>query len=781
MLQLAALILPALLAATHERFSSPPIDRRALVTRHNVIRTAFDPDRPLQVGNGRFAFGMDITGLQSFVPFNTMSDWGWNSLPLPPGTRIEDYREQEWDTHGRPVPYPMPDPQHPAISSWLAGNPHRINLGRIGLVLLTKEGTAATEADVKNPRQELDLWNGIVTSHFELDGQPVTVLTACHPQQDAVAARIESPLLNSGRLFVFLDVPGDDGAQFASQVGDWAHPDSLRLEAHAGQGSAKFLRRLNESEYAVSLSWKGDAELTSGKNAAPSPMKILSARYGSPQKWVDVTELLEKDAQDGVNEVKVGNTLAGDPAIGQGKSLRVTYSIGDRTVTVEHPENDVFRLNSFVSAKGYTLRPRTPNGSFSFVCQFSPGKSAANPDADATFSANRRAWPAFWRSGGAIDLSGSTDPRWNELERRIVLSQYLMRVNEAGSQPPQESGLVDNGWFGRWHMEMYWWHAVHWALWNRWPELNRSLGIYKVLLPQAKQRASEEGFQGARWPKCIGPGGREWPHEIHSLLIWQQPHPIFFAELDYRAHPTQATLKKWQPIVEATADFLASYAFFDKATDRYILGPPLVIVSENTDSRHTENPTFELGYWRFGLRTAQEWRTRMGLPRRADWDRVLSRLSPLPTQDGLYITYEGIREMWTHFNFEHPGLTGALGVLPGDGVDIETMRRTLDKVHDVWNFDRTWGWDFPMMAMCAARLGEPDRAIDFLTTSSPGFQFDDVGLATGGPYPYFPSNGGLLYAVALMAAGWTGSTQHCPGFPGNGKWNVRYEGLSPAP
>ncbi len=334
-----------------------------------------------------------------------------------------------------------------------------------------------------------------------------------------------------------------------------------------------------------------------------------------------------------------------------------------------------------------------------------------------------------------------------------------MKVNEAGSLPPQESGLVNNGWFGRFHMEMAWWHATHWALWNRWAELDRSLGIYKKLLAGAQRLATSEGYQGARWPKCIGPDGLEWPHEIHSLLIWQQPHPIFFAELDYRAHPTLATLKKWQPIVEATADFLASYAFFDKGTNRYILGPPLVLVSENTNSKTTQNPTFELSYWRFGLRTAQQWRERLGLPKKAEWDKVLQGLAPLPIQDGLYVLHEGVQNMWTKWAFEHPALTGAYGLLPGDGVDPATMRRTLDKVSTTWDFNRTWGWDFPMLAMCAARLGEPAKSIDFLMTSAPGFQYDVRGLATGGPFPYFPSNGGLLYAVAMMAAGWDGAPE----------------------
>jgi hypothetical protein len=62
-----------------------------------------------------------------------------------------------------------------------------------------------------------------------------------------------------------------------------------------------------------------------------------------------------------------------------------------------------------------------------------------------------------------------------------------------------------------------------------------------------------------------------------------------------------------------------------------------------------------------------------------------------------------------------------------------------------------------------------------LLHSSPNFQFDEHGLATGGPFPYFPSNGALLTAVAMMAAGWDGSKGVAPGFPKNGMWLVKYE------
>jgi len=87
------------------------------------------------------------------------------------------------------------------------------------------------------------------------------------------------------------------------------------------------------------------------------------------------------------------------------------------------------------------------------------------PDFNETSQTCEEHWPAFWESGGAIDLSGSKDSRWKELERRIVLSQYLLAVQSAGSFPPAEAGLMDiDPWRGQFHMEMTWRHLAYYAL-----------------------------------------------------------------------------------------------------------------------------------------------------------------------------------------------------------------------------------------------------------------------------------------------------------------------------
>jgi hypothetical protein len=307
----------------------------------------------------------------------------------------------------------------------------------------------------------------------------------------------------------------------------------------------------------------------------------------------------------------------------------------------------------------------------------------------------------------------------------------------------------------------------------------RSLPIYRRLLPLARELAASQGYRGARWPKMIGPDGHDSPSPVGPLLVWQQPHPIYYAELCYRHSPTRETLDHWHAIVQESGEFMTSFA-------APALGPPLKTVSENTDPRTTMNPAFELAYWRFGLRIAQVWRERLGLPRESKWDDLLAQLAPLPVgDDHCYLMQEGMKDTYSKWNWEHPALLGALGVQPGDGVDPAIMRNTVRRVAQTWRWDRSWGWDFPMSAMAAARVNEPQLAIDLLVRDEPKNRY----LPNGHNYQrpnlpaYLPGNGGLLAAVAMMCAGWTdGPTRpakNAPGFPDDGRWRVRFENLNP--
>ena len=425
--------------------------------------------------------------------------------------------------------------------------------------------------------------------------------------------------------------------------------------------------------------------------------------------------------------------------------------------------------------------------SLEFVCEFLPKPVVQKiPNFDETKTDTREHWNKFWGAGGAIDLSGSKDPRWFELERRIVLSQYLTAIQCAGSLPPQETGLTYNTWEGKFHLEMHWWHAAHFALWNRLPLLEKSLGYYEHILGPAQAQAKRQGYTGARWPKMADPEGVDSPSPVGPFLIWQQPHPIFYAELCYRAHPDGVTLENFRDVVMQSAEFMASYAEWDAGQRRFVLGPVLQGAQEIFPKDKTLNPTFELTYWRWGLATAQIWRQRLGLDREPEWDRVLTNLARPSLEADKYLfaetatnTYAG--KQWTD---DHPSVTAAFGLLPGPGIDPETMRGTLHWIWDNWNWPDTWGWDYPMLAMCAARLGEPERAIDalFLDTPKNHFAINGHNYQRPGLTIYLPANGGLLYAVAMMVAGWDGAPKkNAPGFPDNDQWTVRWENLRPAP
>ncbi|HHJ09532.1 MAG TPA: hypothetical protein ENK25_01405 [Bacteroidetes bacterium] len=676
-----------------------PIDRKRVVERHNIISDKLDVKSPAQVGNGEFSFSVDITGLQTYVPFNTMSHWGWHSDPLPKEIKVENFKGQMVNTYGRMVRYPLVNNENEEqrfLSHWLAGNPHRINLGRIAFSLKKDDGNLASSKDLQNCRQEVNLWTGIISSYFEIEGIPVNVKTACHPARDLIAVSVESELIENGGLSVTLEFPyaSANNSRGGDYIGIWDQPSSHQTQVSRNANRVDFFRTLDDDKYYVSLKW----------------------------------------------------------------------------FTKSHFENDDNNPHKF------ELIP-TNKKILQFVCEFSSTEITEDLlSVEECLEASKRGWAEYWNTGAAIDLSESTDPRWMELERRIVLSQYLMKVNEAGSLPPQESGLVNNGWYGRFHFEMIWWHGVHWALWDRWEQWDKSLQIYNRFLKTAKERAKNEGFKGARWPKCTAYNNSEWPHPCHAFLIWQQPHPLYFAELDYRLHPDKHTLEKWKDIVFNTADFLVSVAHYDSIKQQYVLGPPLIPVSENVEYWETLNPTFELSYWRFGLKVAKDWYQRCGLESPDIMEDVLQKLAPLPVENDLYVLYEGVQNMWTKYNFEHPALIGTYGMLPGDGVDVEILENTYNKIRSVWKFEKTWGWDFPMLAMTAARLNRPEEAIDFLLHEN--FGFDQHGLAYSmiGPFPYFPANGGLLTAVAMMAGGWDGAENaNAPGFPKNGKWKIKYE------
>ena len=683
-----------------------PIDRRALVTRHDIKWNEVAGQIPL--GNGEFCFNADGTGLQTFGG-NSMSHWGWHSFPLPAGWTPDRVPPTGTFQQGRnegPDNFP---PNTDEIRKWMFDNPHVMNLGR--LRLCRGSGAELKPNEISDLARTLDLWAGVQTSSYHIAGELVRVETCVHPSLDAVVVRIESALIANGELQVALDFPYP-ALRDGPWVGDFLRKEGQKTEMTLrGKSRADFVRHVDATTYYASFAWSAGAQLI------------------APANSVDETSL----------------TGGGIPP-----------------------------YHFVLSARG--------TNRLEFILAFSPGPVSGDlSTVEKSFKDASSHWKEFWSTGGAIDLSGSKDSRWFELERRVVLSQYELAAQSAGSWPSAEDGLMGiDPWRGQFHMEMVWWHLAHYALWDRWPMADTAFGCYQRFAPAARALAAQLGYAGLKWPKSVGPEGRSAPWIGNQVLLWKEPHPIFFAELDYRLHPTPATLKKWTNIVFGTAEHMADYPTLDSKTGVYTLAfdmPP-------SEKAIWSNTIFDLAYWRWGLDQAQVWRQRLGLARNAHWDEVRTHLAPMPVSDGVFVDYAGCTNTYTKTAWEHPDPIGVFGMLPSiEGVDAETAHRTVLKVWKTWNWNNTWGWDCPWMVMAAARTGEPQIAVDALLKSSARNQFDQRGVNTGGPCPYLPGNGGLLYAIAMMAAGWDGAPadKHAPGFPNDGSWDVKWEGLKKAP
>ncbi|MET0463019.1 MAG: hypothetical protein ABW007_07690 [Chitinophagaceae bacterium] len=692
--------------------SSQQIDREKLVRRHNPVIRSADTLASLTVGNGSFAHTVDITGLQTFakeyergIPLGTQSEWGWHNFIDTAGYKREE-AIRNYTLNGREIGYTVQinsPARNKAVSEWFRQNPHRLQLGNLGFVLLKKDGSAAKLSDIKNILQELDLWTGEVKSHFTLEGIAVDVSTVCHGKEDVIASSVKSALVGEGRLKVQLIFPYPTG-QWTDAGTKWSDENkhhSAVLLSHSN--GAIVLHKLDTTTYYVGLDWSGEAAVKEKK---------------------------------------------------------------------QHQ---------------FEITPAGNSDSFSFSAKFNRERDFNSLPAYAESKlSSEQEWISFWKSGGAIDFTGSKDKRAGELERRIVLSQYQLRVQEAGAFPPQETGLTYNSWFGKPHLEMHWWHAAQYALWGRPQLLEKSMGWYAKVADKARALAARQGFDGIRWQKMTDHSGEETPSSVGAFLIWQQPHFIYFAELIYRSGKDQAVLEKYKDLVFGTADFIASFPFYDSVNKRYILGKGLIPAQERFKAEDTYNPSFELVYWHWALSTAQQWRERLGMPRHAKWDELLTKLSPLPVKDSKYLFAENAADSYTNpvYRTDHPAVLGALGVLPYTGqVKESIMKNTFDWIWNNWAWHDTWGWDFPLTAMTATRLNLPSKNIDALLMNIQtnrylpnGHNYQDDRLRM-----YLPGNGGLLAAAALMCAGFDGGNIKDPGIPKDGKWKVKWEGLQPMP
>lgn len=259
----------ATLAVQAQEVPRGTIDRKAVVSRHNLTLKDSQFAGPTQVGNGSFAYGFDITGMQTFSDqFTTMSHWGWHSTEPPNGFTADSFKQTLVDTHGRMIGYDLPDPKQAALTQWLASNPHRFNLGRIGLLLKKQDGTSAEISDLRNPVQYLDLWTGVAESIFTIEGQNIKVTTICDPDKDIISFKIESSLIQKGRIGVFVEFPYAS-LKYFSTGSDYNKP--LLHETNLKRVNANsviFDRRLDRTIYHVACNWSGRGKIEKQKKTS---------------------------------------------------------------------------------------------------------------------------------------------------------------------------------------------------------------------------------------------------------------------------------------------------------------------------------------------------------------------------------------------------------------------------------------------------------------------------------------------------------------------------------
>ena len=373
------------------------IDRQALVTRHNIVIHAIDPNGAMAVGNGDFAFNFDVTGLQSFpeyyaktMPIGILSDWGWHSFPNPDGYTLDKFKMETIPKYGRQFVFPSASTSHPPPdAAYLRENQHRIGLGRIGLEMTHADGSkvahhrparTSTSGSISGPASS-PAPSRSMGARAGGDGRRRTARRSRRAGRVAADRSGAPQAAHRVPVRVALLRPGLSGLGSSRSAHHYTDP---RAAPTARSSTARWMRR-------ITASTRNGPRCVAGRDGAASISYSSSA----------------------------------------GRAHRTDDMVLDPASAASPPVPD-----HFAAAEA----PRARTGS-------STGHAAAR-----------------------IDLSGNTDPRAAELERRIVLSQYVMAVHDAGSLPPQETGLGVNSWYGKFHMEMYWWHSAHWALWGH-PEL----------------------------------------------------------------------------------------------------------------------------------------------------------------------------------------------------------------------------------------------------------------------------------------------------------------------
>lgn len=699
------------------------INRLDIIASFNPHLTDINPQSPLSVGNGRFCYTADITGMQTLyeeysaeTPLCTMAEWGWHTKKADNEKgfyTLDDVRMTPYNYCKRTVTYPRVKYEgNEAAYDWVRQNPHKFNLAKIGLYFHNEPIKAGSIYCIN---QTLDITTGILKSSFRLNVNSnnnvrtlnniaadnintnaiidnlVTVYTVCDDNSDTVAFYISSGLLQCG-LSVNIAFPY---ASCDITGSDWNNTDG-----HSNFLNASHIhRQIDDTAYYVNFNINGT---------------------GTSQHTAN------------------NSTITSDS--------NVTINKCNNSAAATIKSNGIHSYN-------ITTTDDELNMSVNF------NKSIYTPATYDTIAGNsRHFWHNYWTTGKFLNSDNK------ELMRRVILSQYLLVINDSGYIPPAETGLTCNSWYGKAHLEMHYWHMAWAPLWGHPELLTRSFDWYIDILDEAKKNASRNGYKGARWTKMVSYTGSDCPSKIAPLLVWQQPHIINMLQIVIDNNTSddfdvKAYMSKYWILVKETAVFIADYLVYDPMSDIYNIEAPVIPVQERHLPEDTRNPIFELAYFRYGLLIAAKWAYKLGFTDEASqWCNIAMHIAPLPINDDVYIAHSNCPDTFTNKAIDHPLMLQIYGMLDNYGaediVDKDIYRNTLMKVIDMWDYSTLWGWDFAVIAMAAHKLGLDDIALEQLLINSPKNDYVESGNNRQNSRKdlplYLPGNGSLLLAAARI-------------------------------
>lgn len=345
-----------------------------------------------------------------------------------------------------------------------------------------------------------------------------------------------------------------------------------------------------------------------------------------------------------------------------------------------------------------------------------------------------------------------TKEQCNELNRRMILSMYVLKVNSCGKYPPSETGVTMNSWNSKFHLEMHPWHSLWLAKYGLTKRLERQLYYYKTILKSSKNRAKAQGYLGARFPKMTSYLGEDSPSSIGPLLLWQQPHLLLMLEACYNATKNLSLIEEFEEVLDELILFLESFIY--KGDDYvYHLDYPLIPAQECYDPAFTKDPIFEVEYVRYAFQKMIQFKSILKHSIKPIWYDYIAYLIPPAQKDGCYLATQDNQGKQTYhdFAYDHPLVLMAYSLIQSDRLENQVLKNTLKKVLKSYNLEELWGWDFPMMALTAIHLEMKKEAVELLLLDTPKNQYlknghNRQGSRTDLPL-YLPGNGAFLLAL----------------------------------